>query len=105
MAGIIIQIQASITSEAKDNLGEYEKNATEKQKDTNIQDKAQLPLKPSHGVEKYQVPNSRGQQPKLKISQWQKTILPLKPRQIKRSAKLNERRQPPLKKITQSFIN
>jgi hypothetical protein len=57
MAGIIIQIQASITSEAKDNLGEYEKNATEKQKDTNIQDKAQLPLKPSHGVEKYQVPN------------------------------------------------
>jgi hypothetical protein len=25
MAGIIIQIQASITSEAKDNLGEYEK--------------------------------------------------------------------------------
>jgi hypothetical protein len=31
---IINQIQASITSEAIDNLGEYEENATENQKDT-----------------------------------------------------------------------
>jgi hypothetical protein len=31
MTGIIIQIQASITSEAIDNLGEYEENAIEKQ--------------------------------------------------------------------------
>jgi hypothetical protein len=29
--------------EAIDNLGEYEENATEKQKDTNIQDKTQTP--------------------------------------------------------------
>jgi hypothetical protein len=35
---IIIQIQASITSEADVNLGEYEENATKKKKDTNIQD-------------------------------------------------------------------
>jgi hypothetical protein len=39
MTGIIIQMQASITSEAIDNLDEYEENATEKQKDTNIQDR------------------------------------------------------------------
>jgi hypothetical protein len=38
MISIIIQIQASITGKAN-NLGEYEKNAREKQKDTNIQDK------------------------------------------------------------------
>jgi hypothetical protein len=43
MTGIIIQIQASITSEAIDNLGEYEENATQKQKNTNIQDKTQAP--------------------------------------------------------------
>jgi hypothetical protein len=43
MTGLIIQIQASITSEANDNLGEYEENVTEKQKDTNIQDKTQTP--------------------------------------------------------------
>jgi hypothetical protein len=44
MTSIIIQIQASITGEVIDNLGEYEENATEKQKDTNIQDKIQAPL-------------------------------------------------------------
>jgi hypothetical protein len=32
MISIIIKIQASITGEVKDNLGEYEENATEKQK-------------------------------------------------------------------------
>jgi hypothetical protein len=36
MISIIKQRQASIISEAIDNLGEYEENATEKQKDTNI---------------------------------------------------------------------
>jgi hydrogenase maturation factor len=36
MISIINQIQASITSEAIDNLVEYEENTTEKQKDTNI---------------------------------------------------------------------
>jgi hypothetical protein len=36
MIGIIIQIQASITSKAIDNLGENDENAIEKQKDTNI---------------------------------------------------------------------
>jgi hypothetical protein len=39
MTSIIIQVQASITSEAIDNLGEYEENAIEMQKDTNIQDR------------------------------------------------------------------
>jgi hypothetical protein len=43
MIGIIIQIQANITSDALDNLGEYEENTIEKQKDTNIQDKTQAP--------------------------------------------------------------
>jgi hypothetical protein len=36
MTGIIIQIQSSITGEAIHKLGEYEENATEKQKETNI---------------------------------------------------------------------
>jgi hypothetical protein len=43
MIGIIIQIQASITSEAIDNLGEYVENATKKQQDINIQDRTQAP--------------------------------------------------------------
>jgi hypothetical protein len=43
MTGIIIKIQASITSGVIDNLGEYEENATEKQNDTNIQDEKQIP--------------------------------------------------------------
>jgi hypothetical protein len=43
MTGIIIKIQASITSGVIDNLGEYEENATEKQNDTNIQDEKQTP--------------------------------------------------------------
>jgi hypothetical protein len=41
--GIIIQIHASTTSEAIDNLGEYEENATKRQKDTNIKDRTQAP--------------------------------------------------------------
>jgi hypothetical protein len=41
MTDIIIQIQGSITSEAIVNLGEYEENAIEKQRDTNIQDRTQ----------------------------------------------------------------
>jgi hypothetical protein len=36
MISLINQIHASITSEATDNLGEYERNAKEKQKDANI---------------------------------------------------------------------
>jgi hypothetical protein len=44
------------------------------QKNTNIEDK--LHLKPRHRDGKHQVPSSRGSQPKLKVSQWQKTILP-----------------------------
>jgi hypothetical protein len=56
MIGIINQIQASITSEGIYRLGEYEENATEKQKDTNIQDRTQAPLKPSHEDGKHQFP-------------------------------------------------
>jgi hypothetical protein len=43
MTSIIIQIQASITSEAIDDLGEYEENATKEQEDTNIQHRTQAP--------------------------------------------------------------
>jgi hypothetical protein len=43
MTNIINQIQASITDEAIDNLGEYEENVIEEQKDTNIQDRTQIP--------------------------------------------------------------
>jgi hypothetical protein len=43
LINIINQIQDSITGEAIDNLGEYEENATEKHKDTNIQDRTQAP--------------------------------------------------------------
>jgi hypothetical protein len=44
----------------QNDLGEYEENAREKQRDINIQDKSQAPLKPSHRDDKYQVQNSRG---------------------------------------------
>jgi hypothetical protein len=67
--------------------------------------KHQFPLKSSHKDDKHQFPNLRGQQPKLKVYKWQKIILPLKPRwisspplkprQIKSSAKLNKWRRPP----------
>jgi hypothetical protein len=63
-----------------------------------------LSLKPSHRDGKYQVQNSRGQQPEHKLSQWQK-LYPPKTKAIKPSTKLNERRQLPLRKITQGFIN
>jgi hypothetical protein len=43
MTSVIIQIQASITSEAIDDLGEYEENATKEQEDTNIQHRTQAP--------------------------------------------------------------
>jgi hypothetical protein len=57
-------------------LGEYEENAREKQ---NIQIyiiEAQLPLKPSHKDGKHQIQNSRGQQSKHRVSQWQKSYPP-----------------------------
>jgi hypothetical protein len=38
----------------QDDLGEYEENAREKQRDTNIQGKSQAPLKPSHRDGKHQ---------------------------------------------------
>jgi hypothetical protein len=81
----------------KTDLGEYVENPREKQNIQIYKIKHQLPLKPSHKDGKHEFANSRGQQPKLNVSQWQKTILPLKPMQIKPSAKLNERRQLPLK--------
>jgi hypothetical protein len=51
------------------NLGEYDENTREKQNIQVYKVKHQLPLKPSHIDGKHQFPNSRGQQPKLKISQ------------------------------------
>jgi hypothetical protein len=44
-----------------------------------------LPLKPSYKDGNHQFPNSKGQQPKLKVSQWQKNVLSLKPRQFTNS--------------------
>jgi hypothetical protein len=52
-------------------LGGYEENAREKHKIQIYKIKHQLPLKPIHKDGKYQVSNSIGQQPKLKVSQWQ----------------------------------
>jgi hypothetical protein len=43
MISIINQIQAGITGDATGKLGEYEENAREKQKDTNMQDRTQAP--------------------------------------------------------------
>jgi hypothetical protein len=74
-------------------LGEYEENAREKQNIQIYKIRCKLPLNPSHRDGKHQFPNSRWQQPKLKVSQWEKTILPLKPRQIKPSAKHKQRCQ------------
>jgi hypothetical protein len=51
------------------NLGEYDENTREKQNIQVYKVKHQLPLKPSHIDGKHQFSNSRGQQPKLKISQ------------------------------------
>jgi hypothetical protein len=43
MTNIINQIQASITGKATSKLDEYEENARERQKDTNMQDRTQTP--------------------------------------------------------------
>jgi hypothetical protein len=43
----------------QDDFGEYEENAREKQRDTNIQGKSQAPLKPSHRDDKHQAPPQR----------------------------------------------
>jgi hypothetical protein len=57
------------------------KKMQEKSKEIQIYKiEAQLPLNPSHNDDKYQVQNSRGQQSKHRVSQWQKSY-PLKPRQ------------------------
>jgi hypothetical protein len=53
------QIQASIISEAIDNLGEYEENATEKQRIQIYKIKYKLPLKPSHRDGKHQFPSTK----------------------------------------------
>jgi hypothetical protein len=42
----------------------------------NIQDGYKLPLKLSYRDGKHQVSNSRGKQPKYKVSQWQKPYSP-----------------------------
>jgi hypothetical protein len=58
-------------------LGEYEEKAAEKQMNINIQDRTQAPpLKSSNRDGKYQVWNSTWQQPKLKVSQWEKSYSP-----------------------------
>jgi hypothetical protein len=58
-------------------LDEYEENPREKRKIQIYKIKHQLPLKPSNKDAKHQFSNSRGQQPKLKVSQCQKIILSL----------------------------
>jgi hypothetical protein len=76
----------------QNDLGEYEENTREKQKMQVYKIKHQLPLKSSYRDDKHKVPNSRGQQPKYKLSQSQKPY-PLKLRQIKTSTKLKQRCQ------------
>jgi hypothetical protein len=63
-------------------FGEYEENAKEKAKDTNIQDKA--PTQPQTKPYEWQISSSKlkREATKHELSQRQKTILPLKPRQI-----------------------
>jgi hypothetical protein len=56
MTSIVDQIQANVTCEANDNLGEYEENAREKQKIQIYRIKHKLPLIPSHKDGKYQFP-------------------------------------------------
>jgi hypothetical protein len=56
MTGVIIQIQASITSEAIDNLGLYEENAKKSKRIQIYKIEHKLPLKPSHTDGKHQVP-------------------------------------------------
>jgi hypothetical protein len=53
----------------QNDLGEFEENARGKQNIRVYKLKHQLPLKPSHTDDKHQFPNSREQQPKLKVSQ------------------------------------
>jgi hypothetical protein len=50
-------------------LGEYDENAREKQTIQVYKVKAQTPPQTSHTDGKHQFSNSRGQQPKLKVSQ------------------------------------
>jgi hypothetical protein len=50
-------------------LGEYEENIREKQDIQYTRQKHQLPLKSSHMDGKHKFSSSRGQQPKLKVSQ------------------------------------
>jgi hypothetical protein len=84
-------------------LDEYEENPREKRKIQIYKIKHQFPLKPSNKDAKHQFSNSRGQQPKLKVSQCQKIILLLKPGKIKPSSKLNQRRQLPTKKQNKKY--
>jgi hypothetical protein len=48
----------------QDDLGEYDENAREKQRYTNIQANHKLPLKPSHRDGKYQAPPVKKQNEK-----------------------------------------
>jgi hypothetical protein len=53
------------------------KKMQEKSKEMQIYKiEAQLPLKPSQKDSKHQVQNSRGQQSKHRVSQWQKSYSP-----------------------------
>jgi hypothetical protein len=63
----------------QNDLGEYEENAREKQNIQIYKIKHTLPVKPSHKDGKHQVPNSRGQQSKHMVSQWQKPYSPWNP--------------------------
>jgi hypothetical protein len=60
----------------QNDLGEYEENAREKQNIQIYKIEAQLPLKLRHKDDKHQVQNSRGQQSKHRVSQWQKSYSP-----------------------------
>jgi hypothetical protein len=100
---IIKQIQAIITSEAKWLRWVWRK-CKRKAKIYNIQDKA--PTSPWTKAYGWQTPISKLKRVASKTEGFsmQKIILPLNPRQVKPSVKLNQRRQLPLKMRIQGFI-
>jgi hypothetical protein len=65
------------------------KKIQEKKKIQIYKIKQHLHIKSNHKDDKHQVPNSRGQQLKHKISQYKRPY-PLKPRQIKPNVKLKQ---------------
>jgi hypothetical protein len=76
-------------------LGEYEENTREKQNIQYTRQKHQLPLKPSHMNGKHKFSKLKRVVTKPWGFSMQKSILPLKPRLIRSSVKLNKKTPTP----------